>query len=187
MTDSNTTLPQMIMIMYNMLKTRKNVLWLLAFLLMAVSCETSELDNGNFLGNSEEIDLTSNPRITIPASSETVTVSFKTDKPWTASLVNERPQQWCSISPESGEAGTSYITVTTTENLDSEDRSALIVLKTGGEKYQSVMVTQKQRDALTVTESVFELSEESSEFTVEVKANVNYSFSISQNAQDWLI
>lgn len=186
MTDSNTTLPQMIMTMYNMLKTRKNVLWLLAFLLMAVSCETSELDNGNFLGNSEEVDLTSNPRITIPASAETVTVSFKTDKPWTASLVNERPQQWCSISPESGEAGTSYITVTTTENLDSEDRSALIVLKTGGEKYQSVMVTQKQRDALTVTESVFELSEESSEFTVEVKANVNYSFSISQNAQDWL-
>ena len=100
MTDSNTTLPQMIMTMYNMLKTRKNVLWLLAFLLMAVSCETSELDNGNFLGNSEEVDLTSNPRITIPASAETVTVSFKTDKPWTASLVNERPQQWCSISEE---------------------------------------------------------------------------------------
>ena len=186
MTDSNITLPDKIMTMSNMLKSSKNLLLILSFLLFAVSCEKNELDSGNFLDNLEEIDLVSNSRIVLPLNADSVTISFQAEMPWTASLVNERSEQWCSIFPTSGEAGEAFITVYTTENLGTDERSALIVLKTGGEKYKSVKVTQKQKDALTVTESVFEMTDESSEFTVEVKTNVDYNFTISESDMEKL-
>ena len=113
------------------------------------------------------------------------TISFTTTEAWTAEVINSRADGWCSISPTSGVAGSATITVTTEPNDTPDDRSASIVIKAGSVS-KTVKVSQKQRDALTVTASSFEVGAEGGEVKIEVKANINFEYEIDASAKDWV-
>lgn len=113
------------------------------------------------------------------------TFSFTTNESWTAQVINSRADNWCSIEPTSGAAGNAKITVTTTANDTYDDRSASINIKSGSTT-KTVTVSQKQKDALTVTSSKFEVAAEGGEVVIEVKANIDFEYAIDEAAKEWI-
>lgn len=104
---------------------------------------------------------------------------------WTARIINARAESWCSIEPASGEAGDTEMTVTVQANETPDERSASVVV-TCGDKQKTIVVTQKQKDALTVTASRFDIGAEGGSIAVEVKANIDFEYIIEETAKEWL-
>ncbi len=156
----------------------KNRLFALAFLaLLAVACE-QPVDP---TPKSDEVRLTSATTLTVGADGGTAEITFTSSDAWTAALANDRVT-WLSINPASGTAGQSTVTVTVDPNDTPDDRSATIRVKCGNAT-ASVTLTQKQKDALTQSPSKTQFDAEGGNFTIEVKANIEYSFEIDG---DWI-
>lgn len=113
------------------------------------------------------------------------TISFTASTAWTAEVINSRADAWCSVSPTSGKAGDAEITVTTQPNDTPDDRSASIIIKAGTTQ-KTINVSQKQKDALTVTSSKFEVPAEGGEVKIELKANIDFDYTIDEKAKAWI-
>ncbi len=113
------------------------------------------------------------------------TISFTTNEAWTAQVINSRADDWCKINPTSGSAGNATITVTTTPNDTPDDRTASIIIKAGAVS-KTVTVSQKQKDALTITASKFEVAAAGGEVAIEVKANIDFEYVIDDDAKEWI-
>lgn len=127
------------------------------------------------------ITLRSQNSVVLPVEGGSATISFTASGDWTAAVANDRGD-WLSISPASGSKDEGSITVSAQENPDTEDRSAVVRISCGSAT-ASVTVTQKQKDALTQTPSKTQFGAEGGTFSIEVKANVDYTFEI---AGDWI-
>lgn len=114
-----------------------------------------------------------------------VNITINSSAAWTASLVNNRADDWCMIDPSSGGAGSSTLTIATTANDAPDDRTASVIIKSG-ELSKTIAVSQKQKDALTVTSSKFEVEAEGGEIEIEVKANIDFEYTIDESAKEWL-
>ena len=124
----------------------------------------------------DAVTLSSQNSIVLPVEGGSATISFTASGEWTAALANERGS-WLSISPASGGKDEGSVTVSAQANPDTDDRSAVVLL-TCGKASARVTVTQKQKDALTQTPSKTQFGAEGGSFTIEVKANIDYSFEI---------
>ena len=102
----------------------------------------------------------------LPSNGGSVSIVFSATAAWTAEIVNGNADAWCSISPASGEAGTQNIVITATENTNLEDRNATIELRCDKD-VRTIVVTQKQKNALSLTAAKFEVSEENDDLQVE--------------------
>lgn len=109
-------------------------------------------------------------------------IHFTATASWTASVGNSRADSWISVSPASGEAGEGSVTVTVASNESTDERSASVFLVCG-EEQETVVVTQKQKDALILSQQVYELPESESTIELEVHSNVSYEISVSV---DWI-
>ena len=112
----------------------------------------------------------------------TLSIHFTATAAWTASIGNSRADSWISVSPASGEAGEGSVTVTVASNESTDERSASVFLVCG-EEQETVVVTQKQKDALILSQQVYELPASESTIELEVQANVSYEVSVSA---DWI-
>lgn len=115
------------------------------------------------------------------------TFSFTTNTAWVVSVASTRNggAPWCTVAPTSGNAGSHTIKVTTTPNETYDDRSVTVTLKAGAE-VKSFVVSQKQKDALLLTNDKFEVDQEGGTVTVEVKSNVSYTAIIGEECKDWI-
>lgn len=111
----------------------------------------------------------------------TQTISFTSTQPWTASS----GQSWCKVTPASGQAESGSITISVDENTTFDERNTSVVIRSG-DVTESVTVTQKQKDALTVTSGKLEFSAQGGEAEVEVKSNVSYTCEVEEGARGWL-
>ena len=112
----------------------------------------------------------------------TLSIHFTATAAWTASVGNSRADSWIGVSPPSGEAGEGSVTVTVASNESTDERSASVFLVCGDEQ-ETVVVTQKQKDALILSQQVYELPASESTIELEVQANVSYEVSVSA---DWI-
>lgn len=72
-------------------------------------------------------------------------------------------------------------------NESYDERNARIVFETaGGEKSEGLVVTQKQKDALLLTNSVVEMTNKGGTFTSEVMANIDYDVVIPTQYSSWI-
>lgn len=101
------------------------------------------------------------------------------------SFHTEQGVPWCTVAPTSGNAGSHTIKVTTTPNETYDDRSVTVTLKAGAE-VKSFVVSQKQKDALLLTNDKFEVDQAGGTVTVEVKSNVSYTATIGEECKDWI-
>lgn len=115
------------------------------------------------------------------------TFSFTANTAWTVSVASTRNggAPWCTVAPTSGNAGSHTIKVTTTPNETYDDRSVTVTLKAGTE-VRNFVVSQKQKDALLLTNDKFEVGQNGGTVTVEVKANVSYTTTIGEECKDWI-
>jgi len=116
---------------------------------------------------------------------ETATVTFTSTDSWTLDVTEGRAVSWCSVSPTSGGKGTNTLTIKTTANDTYDERNAKVTIK-AGTTTQSFVVTQKQKDGLTVTSNKVEVGAEGGDISIEVKANVSVTFEIEESAKDWI-
>ena len=159
------------------------------FAIMAISACT---EGGGDIGGENDNDTPKQAQITLDATTADFdteggsnTISFTSSHAWTAQIINDRADEWCSISPASGEAGNANITITTKANDTTDDRTASVVIKSGSTS-KTILVSQRQKDALTITASMFEVGAEGGEVSIEVKANIDFEYSIEESAKDWV-
>lgn len=113
------------------------------------------------------------------------TLSFSVNQDWTVEALNTRADNWCSFSPTGGKKGTFRMTVNVKPNDTYDERNASIILKSG-ELTRTIRVTQKQRDAVLLSASSFNIAEEGGTISLEVRANVSYSYQIDQSCASWV-
>ena len=161
-------------------------------ILVVVACEKAEPDNnknengkpGNKVENIT-IPSTVDTTPTVTEGKDTVKVQFTAVASWTASIINTKADNWCTVYPTSGPAGNVEIEIKVQENTTPDERSATINI-VSGETTKSITVTQKQKDALTITESSMEVPAEGGEVSIEVKANVSFKHSVDADAASWI-
>ena len=133
----------------------KKLLCALTLVLMTVvSCSKEEVGGGNDEPQKQ-------PEITIGTTSSDFSteggskkISFTSSGAWTAEAINTRAASWCSVNPTSGPAGSCEISISVTANDTPDNRTASVVIKSGTIS-KTISVSQKQKDALTVTSSKF--------------------------------
>lgn len=159
----------------------RHLLWVLLMSPILYACEELAKDQnlepdpippGLTIPDSENL----NP--VLPQSGGDASISFTATAEWSAALANDRAEGWLTISPSTGSAGESTITLSADANQSYDERNATVILKCGTAT-ETVVVSQKQKDALTVTTSRFEVGAEGGEINVELKTNVSYALSIS--------
>lgn len=169
--------------------TMKRFLFCLMAMVAIVGCTDDGPDDGGSTGGGSTqpqttITLTTTAlNFTSEGGSQNVT--FTSSGEWTAQVLNDRANDWCKLTPASGAAGNGQITVTVAANATTDERSASIILKSGTVQ-KTIKVTQKQKDALTVTASKFEVAFEGGTVAIEVKANIDFSYVVDGASQSWI-
>ena len=115
----------------------------------------------------------------------TTSVTFTSSTDWTIDVSEGRAVSWCTVSPTSGSKGTNTLSITTTDNDTYDERNAKVTIK-AGTTTQTFTVTQKQKDALTVTSNKVEIGAEGGNFSIEAKTNVSVTYEIEVSAKDWI-
>lgn len=156
--------------------------WILCFF---TSCSKDEDHGSSGNGSGSEsttyvVNVTSDNPV-LPQTASTGTITFNVNGNWTASS----DQSWCKVTPTSGNQGTTTITISCDENTSYDERNATVTI-TCGKTSKKVTVTQKQKDALLVTSNKVEVEAAGGEATIEVKANVYYTYHVEESAKSWI-
>lgn len=114
----------------------------------------------------------------LDASGGTVTVHFTATADWTATIGNVRATGWVTVSPSSGKQGEASVTISVAANEGTDERSASIFLECGDNR-ETIVVSQKQKDALIISQQSYQLPASESEVEVEVEANVAFEVQVS--------
>lgn len=165
----------------------KRILLFAGLLALLTSCRPEiSLVDGTF--RSSQAELTgSGATATMLFSSEegTATVDLEATKKWSASVVNDRASSWFKLSASEGGRGTVTLTITVSANRDYDERSASVVFKCGDAE-QTLVVVQKQKDALLLTSGRVEMSAGGGTTLVSVSSNISYTYRVDDSAKDWL-
>ena len=154
------------------------------FMFLLIGLYSCKDDNENPSPNSS-FKITIDEGDTHPVISQqggTIYIPFTATGEWNASMVNDRAESWITINPSSGESGDIELSVTATANETYDERNATIILKCGDDK-KEIVVTQKQKDALTITSSKYEVPSGGGNISVEVKSNIEYEVEVKA---DWI-
>ena len=168
---------------------KRFLLYLLTVVSIVACSEGEPADNGSDDGGG---NTPTTPTITLNKSSvsfdelaDEESISFSTTADWIAEIVNDRADGWLSVTPQSGSAGDASITIKAKENDTPDERNASVRIKAGSAS-KTISVSQKQKDALTVTASKFEVGAEGGEVKIEVKANIDFEYAIDESAKEWI-
>lgn len=180
--------------MYNLkyilrMKKLLSYYWIVLLAICLVACSKGDDDDSNSPSKPDNVELTipatENLSPVLDTEGGTATVSFTATSSWTASVTNTRADSWVSVSPSSGDKGDAVITITATSNDTPDERNATITLKCGNET-KNITLSQKQKDALTVTSAKYEVSQAGGEIQVEVKTNVSFNVVIPEASKEWI-
>lgn len=111
-------------------------------------------------------------------------ILFAAYEAWTATVINAK-DDWCGISPKSGNAGDIIITLEAGENTTGTERTAQVVI-TAGTATATVAVTQPAKEVLTVTPDNVSLTTAGGEISVEIKSNITYQCAPRKADQGWI-
>ena len=163
---------------------------LTALLLIAVcaglgSCGDDELDTKPLEPVIDEITI-SDTSFDFEANGGEETLSFSTNRDWTVSLANTaNGENWCTVTPLNGKAGDNNIQIRVAANKGYDDRNVSLTIAAGGTS-RTVIINQKQQNALTLTANKFEVGKNGGKINVEVKANIQYEVIISETSKNWI-
>lgn len=123
--------------------------------------------------------------LNFPANGGSKQLTFTASGAWTVSVASTGGTKWCKVSPASGSETSASVAVTVDSNTGYDDRSVSVTVACGSVK-KTVVVTQKQANAILVTSDKVEMPSTGGNFTAEVKANVDYNVTIPEQFSGWL-
>ena len=121
--------------------------------------------------------------IDFDASAAEKSITFNANMDWKV----EVPQniEWCKVSPQSGNSGTQSVKISVTDNDTYDDRSTVLRFCIG-DSTKTILVNQKQLDALTLTADKFEIPQEGGTIDLEVKSNVDFTWFVPEEFEPWI-
>ena len=123
-----------------------------------------------------------NPKsATVSSNSNTQSVIVTCNGTW---ALSGETVSWCRPSKTTGQ-NNDVVTFNIDENNLSDDRNATYTFTCATESAKFVL-TQKGKDALTVTKSKFEVSAQGEQIAVEVNANISFDYEIAQADKSWV-
>ena len=162
-----------------MIYTMKKFLFsLLMPLALIVSCEKPEPEPDPVVG---KITLNSENTFVFSDEGDSRQVAFSATLDWKAASSAD----WLTVEPRSGQAGETAVTLKAGKNADYDTRSATVTL-TCGEDSKTVTVTQKQKGALLLTDSVINVGAEGGLVNITAKANSNVTAKVDAGAAAWI-
>ncbi|WP_027473866.1 cellulase family glycosylhydrolase [Saccharicrinis fermentans] len=118
-------------------------------------------------------------QLEVSQTGETKTIHLKSNVNWTI----ESSEEWCSIVPASGSAGTNAIMLTVSENSTYEVRTSSIKV-TAGDMSKTLELTQNENYLLALEQSAFDVSAQGG--TVNVGMQLSNDFEITIDV-DWIV
>lgn len=116
----------------------------------------------------------------------TQTLKISSESPWTLQPSQSGGEtSWCSLSATSGQAGSASVEVRAAANATYDERNLSLTLSDGKEE-KTIVVTQKQKDAILLTSDKVEVDAEGGEFIVEIATNVDFKAEVAPQSQSWL-
>ena len=155
-----------------------------------IACSNDDSDKKNDevvtitpLGNSQRYF---DNGLTFTSQSGSENIEFTCNGDWNVSVANTiGGETWCTVTPANGKAEEGGFTVNVVENKGYDDRNVTLTLTVGNIK-KTIVVTQKQKDAILLTANKFELDNKGGKINLEVKTNINYTVTINETDKKWI-
>lgn len=155
-----------------------------------IACSNDDSDKKNDevvtitpLGNSQRYF---DNGLTFTSQSGSENIEFTCNGDWNVSVANTiGGETWCTVTPANGKAGEGGFTVNVVENKGYDDRNVTLTLTVGNIK-KTIVVTQKQKEAILLTANKFELDNKGGKINLEVKTNINYTVTINETDKKWI-
>lgn len=156
----------------------KRIALFIAIAIAAIACNPEEQIVPEVTVHTDEATLV------IPTEGGDVQIAFDANVEWTASLKEATAADWCTITPSSGDAGSTSLKVIALENTTNDNRVVTVVITAQTAK-KEVKVTQLQKDALVLSgEKTFEVAADGGQ----IKFAVNHNIAVEAKADaDWLV
>lgn len=170
------------------MKTSRLVATLLLVVLCTgfFSCGKDETEPQTLEPTIDEITISSENSFNFTSDKGEKSLSFSTNKNWIITVSNTiNGESWCSVTSISGKAGSNNVQIRVTENTGYDDRNVSLTIQVGSVT-KTIIVTQKQKDALTLTTDKFEVGKTGGTINVEVKSNIIYEVNIPETSKSWI-
>ena len=167
---------------------RPSILCLIA--LLCYSCS----GGGESLLPGEEDNGSETPVPTLTVSTEAISVNvlggtrtfnIDSDSDWQAQLSDSEAGKWLTVTPMTGKAGVTTVSVTMPHNNDEESKAADIIITAGDEK-ASVKVEQSWAYYFKLPASKYIIDHEGGDIFIDGLQKINYTISVSNTASSWL-
>ena len=162
-------------------KLFKFKIWSLAaltFCLAACSSDDENVNAASELLNAEK-------KVAFAATETRHQINVQADCPWEVTAIDKTGWQDLNITPLSGE-GNGTILLSTEQNHTSQDRTAVITLKTKGGLQQTVTIQQTRSGAdLKISKNSFDFNDAVSTQTLTVDCNTKWEIT-GLSGVDWL-
>ena len=129
--------------------------------------------------------LVSQTSYSVSSAEQTIEVEVKANVNYIVDIPSDCKDWISHISTKSLTSRTLVLKIS--ENKDYDDRTGHVTIRqTDGPLAETITINQKQADGLFITTPEYELSNDAHSLSVEVKANVQYTVEIDNEAKEWI-
>lgn len=164
----------------------KNTWHLLACLMLLVACSDDKVEDETTITLPPETETLFEKGVNFTTSAGTQSLEFTATENWNITAATTRNgEKWYQVYPTSGGPGKAEISISVEDNDSYDERSVAITINAGKTK-KTLMVAQKQKNALLISSERREVKQEGGTIDVEVEANVEYKAIIADDCQSWI-
>ena len=164
----------------------KNTWHLLACLMLLVACSDDKVEDDTTINLPPEPETLFEKGVNFTTSAGTQSLEFTATENWNITAATTRNgEKWYQVYPTSGGPGKAEISISVEDNDSYDERSVAITINAGKTK-KTLMVAQKQKNALLISSERREVKQEGGTIDVEVEANVEYKAIIADDCQSWI-
>lgn len=162
----------------------KNWIHVLLFIIAPLFITNCSSEHPTFLTPVPECETFFSKGVNFTSDGGSQSIMFSTNRDWTVTKSsNANDISWCTVSPLSGKGGDVKFTISAAASNIYDDRNVTLTL-TAGEISKSIIVSQKQKDAIILTSSNIEIPQEGGNISVELKSNCEYE--VIMPDVDWI-
>lgn len=164
----------------------KNTWHLLACLMLLVACSDDKVEDETTITLPPETETLFEKGVNFTTSAGTQSLEFTATENWNITAATTRNgEKWYQVYSTSGGPGKAEISISVEDNDSYDERSVAITINAGKTK-KTLMVAQKQKNALLISSERREVKQEGGTIDVEVEANVEYKAIIADDCQSWI-
>ncbi len=164
----------------------KNTWHLLACLMLLVACSDDKVEDETTITLPPKTETLFEKGVNFTTSAGTQSLEFTATENWNITAATTRNgEKWYQVYPTSGGPGKAEISISVEDNDSYDERSVAITINAGKTK-KTLMVAQKQKNALLISSERREVKQEGGTIDVEVEANVEYKAIIADDCQSWI-